>query len=193
MFINLYWLELIGIFSGKPNFLYDDQTTPMLILNNIIVYIPFAAVIAVIILRLFKGKHFRVISYIIGSIIPVTSLIGFMIIGPVAENYAHSQSFNAEHWKNNQSTKSEFLWPPRLCMVNDLISSRKLDNLTKQEVISLLGKPDEFDVITPCKQPESCIIYYLGPERGFIRIDSEWLLIRFNKKDQIENYEIVRD
>jgi hypothetical protein len=35
--------------------------------------------------------------------------------------------------------------------------------------------------------------YYLGPERGLFRIDSEWLFIDFDDQGVVERYSIYRD
>lgn len=52
----------------------------------------------------------------------------------------------------------------------------------------MLGPGDRTD-----KWQEWHLIYHLGPERGVIRIDSEWLVIRFGTSDRVTEYRIVRD
>jgi hypothetical protein len=37
------------------------------------------------------------------------------------------------------------------------------------------------------------MVYWLGPERGFIRIDSEWLVLRLDQSDIVREVRIVRD
>ena len=37
------------------------------------------------------------------------------------------------------------------------------------------------------------MVYWLGPERGFIRIDSEWLVLRLAKDGRVLDNRIVRD
>ena len=83
------------------------------------------------------------------------------------------------------------MWPPRLCMVDDLMSSGKLDGLTSQQVVELLGPPHDKSFPFGCTQCD--IHYYLGPERGFIRIDSEWLFITFGKDGKVTRYWLYRD
>lgn len=36
-------------------------------------------------------------------------------------------------------------------------------------------------------------MYWLGPERGFFSIDSEWLVIRLNSHGKVVDYHIERD
>jgi hypothetical protein len=73
-------------------------------------------------------------------------------------------------------------------MVDDLIAKRRLDNLTRDEISTLLGPGDKTS-----KWKDWDLIYWLGPERGLIRIDSEWLGIRFDKAGRVADYRIVRD
>ena len=37
------------------------------------------------------------------------------------------------------------------------------------------------------------LVYWLGPERGFISIDSEWLVFRFDGQKKVTDYKIMRD
>ena len=37
------------------------------------------------------------------------------------------------------------------------------------------------------------LVYWLGRERGFISIDSEWLVVRLDPKGWVREYRIVRD
>ncbi len=190
--ILFYWMELIRLILREPGFIYDDQTKSMLMLNIFIKNIPLLAIGAVIILRVIKGKQFRVISYILGTVTPYVVLTAFLFLGPEVGNYMHSKTFDAELWRN-QSAMDINDWPPRLCMVDDLISSQKLEGLTRQQVIALLGEPEEFNLFDFGDPPERCIIYYLGPERGLIRIDSEWLHITFKENGKVDRYLTVKD
>ena len=83
------------------------------------------------------------------------------------------------------------MWPPRLCMVDDLLSSGRLDGLTRKQVVDLLGPPADQNF--PAGAQSCDIHYYLGPERGFIRIDSEWLFITFGDDGKVNRYWLYRD
>ncbi len=37
------------------------------------------------------------------------------------------------------------------------------------------------------------MVYWLGPERGLIRIDSEWLVLRLDEGGVVREFRIVRD
>lgn len=61
--------------------------------------------------------------------------------------------------------------------------------MNKEEVFELLGEPTETAYF---KEPNN-IVYYLGPERGFMSIDSEWLVIWLDEQDRVVEYKILRD
>lgn len=113
--------------------------------------------------------------------------IGYFVFVPSAEDYAYRTEFDPASWRG-RSLDGEALWPARLRMVDDLIADKRLDGLTRGEVESMLGPGDRTD-----KWQEWHLIYHLGPERGLIRIDTEWLVIRFGTLDRVTEYRIVRD
>jgi hypothetical protein len=53
--------------------------------------------------------------------------------------------------------------------------------LTRQEVIALLGEPRRTEYFK-----EFDIVYYLGPQRGFMGIDSEWLVLKLNPDGRVK-------
>jgi len=70
-------------------------------------------------------------------------------------------------------------------MVDDLIGRRLLDGLSRQKVQELLGPgPDPLS-------PSWDLAYELGPERSFIRIDSEFLLIRLDPSGRVKEYRLT--
>jgi hypothetical protein len=76
----------------------------------------------------------------------------------------------------------------RLEMANRLVGCGKLEGMTRQHVIELLGKPSDEGYFR-----EFDLVYWLGPERGLISIDSEWLALRLGEDDRVIEYRIVRD
>jgi hypothetical protein len=76
---------------------------------------------------------------------------------------------------------------PRLRMADGLVGSRSLLGKNAQDVKSLLGPPTKTD-----KFKNFDLVYWLGPERGWLGVDSEWLLIRFGNGKVVEA-NIVRD
>jgi len=58
-------------------------------------------------------------------------------------------------------------------MADDLVENKKLLGLTRQEVAARLGERPKTEYFKNFD-----LVYYLGPERGFISIDSEWLVVK---------------
>jgi hypothetical protein len=142
-------------------------------------------------LRFAKGKQVRWLSYLIGGIVPAGLLTASLIIPPVLEDHKHRIPFDAKLWRNENKEPEDTLWPPRLCMVDDLMDSHKLDGMTNNAVIDSLGLPHSKDFPFGARQ---CDIHYLlGPERGLMRIDSEWLFIALDSNGKVDRYWIYRD
>ncbi|TKH03297.1 hypothetical protein FC682_11070 [Peribacillus simplex] len=89
--------------------------------------------------------------------------------------------FTTERWLNDVEG--------RVYLVDDLINEHELIGKTKVEVITLLGSP----TATEYFKEKDNVVYYLGAERGIIRIDSEWLVIWFDGSDKAMKYELRTD
>lgn len=119
----------------------------------------------------------------------ILAFVGTFIFGPTFEDLIHRRKFDAQVWKQSSDDQSQ--WPPRLCMVNSLIRSKKLRGLTKSEVVELLGEPAGKGF--PFGASSCDIHYYLGQERGFMGIDSEWLFITFGEDGKVNRYWLYTD
>ncbi len=119
----------------------------------------------------------------------VASLVGFFI----PDDPRCSQKFDDTLWRNEEEVVHDPEWPPRLCMVDDIISSGQLDGMTSDEVVELLGPPH--DKSFPYGATACDIHYYLGPESGglFGSWDSEWLFITFGYDSKVNRYWLYRD
>ena len=78
--------------------------------------------------------------------------------------------------------------PPRLRMADGLVETRALLGKSRAEVEAMLGSPTETS-----KFRNYDLVYWLGPERGLMRIDSEWLALRLDSGARVATAEIVRD
>jgi len=76
----------------------------------------------------------------------------------------------------------------RYRVADRLASSGRLNGLTQAEVVALLGASTDTE-----KFKNHRLIYVLGPERGFIRIDYEWLAIDFDSAGQVSSVAVVSD
>jgi hypothetical protein len=75
----------------------------------------------------------------------------------------------------------------RLQMADSLVAEKRLIGLSRAQVTELLGPPDG-DKFT-----SSDMVYVLGPERGFMSVDYEWLLLTLGKNERVTKAEIVTD
>jgi hypothetical protein len=100
--------------------------------------------------------------------------------------YLHRIPFNSSSWQDPKQAYGQD--PVRIRMVDDLMHSKQLDHLSRAEVEKLLGTPPRTVYFR-----EYDLVYWLGPERGFISIDSEWLVIKFDSKEIVQKYVILRD
>lgn len=117
------------------------------------------------------------------------------------DNWLHQRRFDAVLWKANVWDKEKKepvyggMWPPRLCMVDDLMAGNRLLLMPKSQVVDLLGPPDQKTELigTPERFIGATFTYVLGPERGFIRIDSEALVLEFDADDKVSSQYIYQD
>lgn len=119
------------------------------------------------------------------------AILGWACREPSLSDIFRRQKFVAETWRNQQAGQYDDLWPPRLRMVDDLISTGILDGMSLPKLLDLLGPPD--DQKFPFTNGQHYIRYYLGPERGFFRIDSEWLFISLDGEERVQRYWLYRD
>jgi hypothetical protein len=96
--------------------------------------------------------------------------------------------FNSSNWKSpdNQNPKSS-KYAIRIRMVDDLFHRHKLVGMARKQVIQILGPSDGGDT------KGQSFGYWLGPERGFISIDSKTLAVEFDAKNRVKKAFIWRD
>ena len=59
---------------------------------------------------------------------------------------------------------------------------------SRGEIVALLGEPTTTDYFK-----DYDLVYWLGPERGLISIDSEWLVIRLDSLGRVSDFRLVTD
>jgi len=111
------------------------------------------------------------------------------------------RKFDAEVWKEDSSllcqkiynsNSNVILITERQKMTEDLVGN-VLPGKSRDEIEQILGfslssiKSEDFSRTT------NPMIYYMGPERYYIPIDSEWLLIWIDNYRKFKKYGIVND
>ena len=92
--------------------------------------------------------------------------------------------FDSQRWKQVERSDDY----SRLRMIESLTLSGRLNRITRAEVVSLLGPSDDTNYFN-----EWDFVYWLGPERSFISLDSEWLVIKVGSTGRVVDYRIVSD
>ena len=174
-----------------PYAAFDQQPGWVKGLQEVVGWLPWIAFLGVLILRFVKGQRVRVVFYFLGTAAPLVLLIGWLFLGNSVANRVPHQKFGAEAWRNQEHVEHDHMPSPRLCMVDHLMSSGQLDGLSSHQVIELLGLPHDKNF--PFGATSCDIHYYLGPERGFLGIDSEWLFITFGDDSTVDRYWLYRD
>jgi hypothetical protein len=76
----------------------------------------------------------------------------------------------------------------RGCMVDDLLARHDLRGWPRARVTDLLGAPDSTGYFR-----QYDLVYWLGPERGAISIDSEWLVLKLDGAGRVAEYRLITD
>ncbi|OQW42428.1 MAG: hypothetical protein A4S08_13135 [Proteobacteria bacterium SG_bin4] len=131
----------------------------------------------------FRDHNRRVFPAVFAAIVGLL-LIAFNFFS--LEQSSVYQPFDAAKWR--QSLESGHHDPIRLQMVDDLLRRYSLQGMTRHEIEVLLGKPPKTDYFRDYEY-----LYWLGPERNFISIDSEWLGLQFDASDRVSAVSVLRD
>lgn len=93
--------------------------------------------------------------------------------------------FDAAAWQDERQARRRNV---RLKMADHIVATKMLSGKTRAEVVALLGEPPPTEYFKSWD-----LVYWLGPERGFISIDSEWLVVKLDAQGKVSDYRIVRD
>lgn len=98
-------------------------------------------------------------------------LVGSLMFGPMMKSYFERKTFVSAEWKTHLDDRN----PIKLQMVHNMLSRHQLIGMSIKDVDELLGKPPKSSYFR-----DYDYVYWLGPERNFAGIDSEWLGIKFH-------------
>lgn len=184
-----HWLALARWICQDPDLIYEHQPGWLKGLYLAITALPWAMLVLFVLLRILRGKAVKPFAFALGVVTPNAAVMAYLFLWPVLEDRLHRQPFDAQAWRGAVSAESaNSAWPLRLRMVDDLLERHPLQGMTRQQVVALLGEPGRTGSFRDWD-----MVYWLGPERGFIRIDSEWLLLRLDAGEKVVEYRIARD
>jgi hypothetical protein len=105
---------------------------------------------------------------------------------PLPLDRCQTRRFEASAWRDSAQAYSDAA--VRGCMVDDLLARRELLGRSRAEVVALLGEPRRTDYFR-----EYDLVYWLGPERGLMSVDSEWLVLRLDRSGRVIVRRLVTD
>jgi outer membrane protein assembly factor BamE (lipoprotein component of BamABCDE complex) len=108
------------------------------------------------------------------------------VVFPLPMDRCGSKRFDQAAWLDSARAYSRAA--VRGCMVDDLLRKRPLYGMTRPQVQALLGVPPATDYFETYD-----LVYWLGPERGMISIDSEWLVIKLDTGGRVSDAHLVTD
>lgn len=112
-------------------------------------------------------------------------LAAFLFLKPMYDDYSSRVPFEENTWRAADRLDAS---PSRVQMVDDLLAKNDFYGKTRSDVTALLGEPPDTGYFSNWD-----MIYWLGPERGLLSIDSEWLVFRLNDDSRVVDYQLVTD
>jgi len=112
-------------------------------------------------------------------------LLGFVLVGC---DHSAALPFDAATWQKGEVGVTSSQDAPRRRMADSLVADRVLIGQTKVQVERMLGPATKTS-----KFSDYGLVYWLGPERSFMSIDSEWLVIAFDSAGVATDAEVIRD
>ncbi|UVI28479.1 hypothetical protein [Paenibacillus spongiae] len=91
---------------------------------------------------------------------------------------ACQSKFNEGDWQNEPDM--------RYGMVNDFINKHEPIGLTEQEVVDLLGEPEQ-----RLEDPVVQYVYYLG--RAGMGVDDSLFVLKFDEDEKLESHQVTHD
>ncbi|KAA0765918.1 hypothetical protein [Bacillus sp. TE8-1] len=161
-------------------FVIDMVHIPLSVRSIFVVFIPFVLLVMIqrAILYVSKNRNEEKKQMLGGLIVALIPLIVCTVQLSVNE---YTSKFNQNRWLNHADK--------RVHMVDDLLQKYKLIGKSNEEITQLLGAPTE----TRSGEEGVITLYYLGTERGFIPIDSEQLILQFDRDGKVMEYTVHKD
>ncbi|ATI60851.1 MULTISPECIES: hypothetical protein [Bacillus] len=161
-------------------FVIDMVHIPLSVRSIFVVFIPFVLLVMIqrAILYVSKNRNEEKKQMLGGLIVALIPLIVCTVQLSVNE---YTSKFNQNRWLNHADK--------RVHMVDDLLQKYKLIGKSNEEITQLLGAPTE----TRSGGEGVITLYYLGTERGFIPIDSEQLILQFDRDGKVMEYTVHKD
>lgn len=183
--VEVYWQEIFQALVGRP-LAWDLRPPWVRVLMGIVRWLPWIVLAGLVVARIRIGPAVRPLWFFAGIAANHLLLVAFVLGQPIVDDLSHRQRFEPVAWRANAGRDTR--WPTRLRMVDDLLRRRDLHGWTRPQVERLLGPADDTGYFRDWD-----MVYNLGPERGFISLDDEWLVVRLGADGTVTDYRIVAD
>lgn len=180
--VMLHWMDVVRIICGDPYLSFDRQPFIFKAARQICSVFPWIMLLVLLVRGIARKQWAHFMAAAAAFLLSYALLIAWLFVGPVINDHAHRRSFDPLQWKNSPADGGKELI--RLKMIDDLLRKDLLIGRSKEAVKSLLGEAT--------REGQDSLIYWLGPERGFLSIDSESLMITFDQ-GKVKNARIIRD
>ena len=120
----------------------------------------------------------------LAGVLCVIGAVGWFFYGDTIQEHLRRRPFDSAAWKGEKTLTNDI----RIRMVDDLLRRHSFRGMTRDQVTGIIGEPDKTEYFKNWD-----LVYWLGPERGFMSIDSEWLVFRLNGQKKVTEFRIVRD
>lgn len=107
-----------------------------------------------------------------------------VVLGAIAALKPRHVHFDTVAWRAGERQPER----EREEMADDLVARGTILGKTRTEVVGLLGEPPPTNFFQSFD-----LVYRLGMERGFVSVDSEWLVVKFGPDGRAMVCKIVRD
>ena len=112
------------------------------------------------------------------------------------DEWRYALPFDSASWRS-RSRDEVSGWPTRLRMVDNLMRKTALVGSTRMELTRLLGEPDDLAWFREffSRDPPTWwnAVYRLGPQRGFMQLDHEWLVFVIGSDDRVQRVAVISD
>jgi hypothetical protein len=127
-----------------------------------------------------RSLRFAILIPILGIIALLGGGAWFVFGDPMRNR----QEFDSVAWQSTQRRVDGV----RVRMVDDLLRRHDFRGLSRVDVTAILGEPDKTNHFRNWD-----MVYFLGPERGFMGVDSEWLVFRLDELNRAAEYRVLSD
>ena len=136
-----------------------------------------------------RTRTLQIVKWVtlVGVVATVALVASFawLFFGTSIQERFDRQQFNMTAWQDPKQIDEENV---RIRMVDDLLKRHNFQGMTREQVTAVIGEPDQTGHYRDWE-----LVYWLGPERSMVSIDSEWLVFRLDGKKRVTDYKIMRD